>query len=434
MGNRKIEVAGLYTMAEIACICSGQYPRVTCGNWALEMWPVQLRNWVFNFIWWHGMRDCYRVKDRTRELALGRSSWWMVNSPKSDFRSAGDSSGSARGLRALRNAGAPRVNCNHESRVWQLGDVSAFQEKRVWKQQCGARGTTSWPPGTGMGRDAATTCGEHADEPGSAWTKRVKSQDRWCWHRAVQGSSPGKERGPLCYVSYAHHYDFHKLFSHEHQVLTSPLLDFDVLTLMRDELCGPRKNQCPAQGPSGRCPLTPSVCCRCSVFTWTSGSWTRSLGAGAFSCTACSCVSPSWRSSTYSPSWTCPCAGNTDLPVCLPRLSSFFSVQYKTWPHPGSLGPPGQGVLSVSPALFTGLSSCLGGPGSPCPFPRSFSSLGRTCHPAPLAHPFRPPPCEDFRSPHEFSSSIWNSDWDSRKTGCYLAEARQNLLRPLLVF
>lgn len=63
------------------------------------------------------MRDCYRVKDRTRELALGRSSWWMVKSPKSDFRSAGDSSGSARGLRALRNAGAPRVNCNHESRV-----------------------------------------------------------------------------------------------------------------------------------------------------------------------------------------------------------------------------------------------------------------------------------------------------------------------------
>lgn len=108
------------------------------------------------------------MKDRTQELALGRSSWWMVNSPKSNFRSAGDSSGSERGLGALRNAGAPRVNYNRESRVWQLGNFSAFQERRVWKQQCGARGTTSWPPGTGMGRDAATTCREHGDEPGSA--------------------------------------------------------------------------------------------------------------------------------------------------------------------------------------------------------------------------------------------------------------------------
>lgn len=40
----------------------------------------------------------------SRELILGRFSWWIEKSLRSDFRSANNRSGNERGLRALRDA------------------------------------------------------------------------------------------------------------------------------------------------------------------------------------------------------------------------------------------------------------------------------------------------------------------------------------------
>lgn len=163
---------------------------------------------------------------------------------------------------------------------------------------------------------------------------------------------------------------------------------------MKDGLCGPRENPCLAPGPPGCCPLTPL----CVAGVWRSP---EQVAAGQEAGVR-----------MPFPVRRVPVLLHHDgvQRVHLRELAHVRGTLIHRAAHRGSVPSflcntragrtPShrglQGRASISPLLFTGLRSCLSGPGAPCPLPRPSSSWGPTCHPAFLAHPVLPPRCEDF--------------------------------------
>lgn len=214
----------------------------------------------------------------------------------------------------------------------------------------------------------------------------------------IQGKSGGYNDCLLL-----HPYGFLKWLPHNQQVLTSPLLDFDVLMFcnVRDWLCGPRENQCPAW-PSDCCPLTPL----CIAGVWRSS---EQVAAGQ--------EARMWVPFSV---WCVPVLLHHDRVQCVHfrELAHVWGTLIYQATHQGSVpsflcntrpgctpshrGPQGRGfhlscAVHQPPHLPQWLRLSL-------PLP-SFTSSCYPCHPASLAHLFLPPSCEDFYHSPEFSSS-----------------------------
>lgn len=143
---------------------------------------------------------------------------------------------------------------------------------------------------------------------------------------------------------------------------------------MKDGLCGPREKPCPAPGRPGCCPLTPL----CVAGVWRSP---EQVAAGQEAGVR-----------MPFPVWRVPVLFHHDgvQRVHLRELAHVRGTLIHRAAHRGSVPSflcntrPGrtpshtglQGRASISPLLFTGLRSCLSGPGAPCPLPHPSSSWG----------------------------------------------------------